>query len=141
MVNSFLILLIYRPDLVVIDLHTGNVDSFLDHLQATLDQIDRIDEFELFICGDMNIDYSQHKSPGYKKLKNFEVKYNLTQVITSPTRCTAMTNSILDLIFTNSPCISFASPLEVNISDHEPVVAIRKLTRQKLPKVSFTCRS
>lgn len=124
----------YRPP-------SGSIESFLHHLHSILDGINKLDEFEIFICGDMNINYSQSNSPGLKKLKNLESKYNLSQIISRPTRCTARCNSILDLIFTNSLNISYASPVEVNISDHEPVVAIRKSVRKKLPKFSFTCHS
>lgn len=85
--------------------------------------------------------YSQQNSPSFKKLKKMETKYNLTHFISAHTRCTAASSTILDLIFTNSSCIASASPIEINISDHEPVVIIRKSTRQKLPRVSFTCRS
>lgn len=133
-IKKMIVLNCYHPP-------SGNTDSFLGHLYSILDGIDKLDEFEIYICGDMNMDYNLSNSPGFKKLKNLEIKYNLTQIINSPTRCTASTNSILDLIFTNSSCISYASPIEVNISDHEPVVAVRKSVRQKLPKVSFTCRS
>lgn len=133
-IKKMIILNCYRPP-------SGNTDTFLDHLHSILDQIEKLDEFEIYICGDMNIDYNLTNSPGFKKLKHLETKYNLSQIIKSPTRCTATTNSILDLIFTNSSCIAFASPIEVNISDHEPVVAVRKSARFKLPKVNFTCRS
>lgn len=95
-IRKMIIVNCYRPP-------NGNIDSFLDHLQSILDQIDKLEEFELYICSDMNIDYGQPKSPGYKKLKNFEAKYNVSQIITSPTRCTATTSSILDLRFWGLP--------------------------------------
>lgn len=133
-IKKMAILNCYRPP-------SGNIDCFLGHLQSVLDQIDKLNEYELYICGDMNIDYGATNSPGFKKLKNLEAKYGLSQLIQSPTRCTATSNSILDLIFTTSNNICSASPMEVNLSDHEPVIVIRKSIKLKHPKVSFTCRS
>lgn len=133
-IKKMIILNCYRPP-------SGNIDSFLGHICNILDRIEKLDEFEVYICGDMNIDYSQRTSPGCKKLKNLETKYNLSQTISAPTRCTASCNSILDLIFTNSANILLTSPIKSNISDHEPVIAVRKSVRQILPRVNFTCRS
>lgn len=45
---------------------------------------------------------------------------------TEGTICTANTNSILDLIFTNSSCIASSGSIEVNISDHQPSYIVRK---------------
>lgn len=133
-IKKMIILNCYRPP-------AGNIDAFMDHLYNILDQIDKLHEFEIYICGDFNIDYGLTTSPGFRKLKALESKYGLSQLISSPTRSTASTSSILDLIFTNCKNIRSASPVEVNISDHEPVIAIRKLTRIKHPRVSFTCRN
>lgn len=74
-------------------------------------------------------------------MRSFEHKYGLTQTITTPTRCTAHTNSILDLILTNSSCIAASGTLEVNLSDHQPSYIIRKHNKPKPPLVSFKCRS
>lgn len=62
-------------------------------------------------------------------------------MITDPTRCTAQTRSILDLIMTNSAHIAHSGTLEVSISDHEPVYVIRKKKTPKVPRVSFQCRT
>lgn len=67
-IRKMIILNCYRPP-------SGNVDAFLDHIHTILDRIVKIDEYEIFICGDMKIDYSQNSSPGYRKLKNLETKY------------------------------------------------------------------
>lgn len=80
-------------------------------------------------------------SPNYKKLKGFEHKYSFVQMIEVPTRCTAKTSNILDLIFTNSKFIVCAGTDELNISDHEPAVVIRKKQSQKHKLNDFHCRS
>lgn len=124
----------YRPP-------SGKIDLFLDNLQSSLDQIPHLAEFEVYVCGDLNIPYNLTTSPGFKKLHSFENKYNLTQVINCPTRCTASTESILDLIFTNSSCIASSGSIEINISDHQPSYIVRKHERSKHPLVNFRCRS
>lgn len=100
-----------------------------------------MDKFELYICDDLNIDYSQVNIPAFKKLKSLEVKYNLTQLIERPTRYIASSKTILDLIFTNSNYIASAAPHKVNISDHEPVIAIRKLIRVKPSVLAISSRT
>lgn len=123
----------YRPP-------AGATDAFVNHICQILDEIEGIDEREIYICGDMNIPYNQTNTIGYRKLKMLENKYNLTQVVKTPTRCTARTSSILDLIFTNSNCLSMSATDEVNISDHEPVYIIRKKRNVKPKRVTFECR-
>lgn len=124
----------YRPP-------SGKIDLFNDSLQSTLDQIPHLDDFEVYVCGDLNIPYNNITSPGYNKLRAFENKNGLTQIITSPTRCTAYTESILDLIITNSSCITSSGSIEVNISDHQPSYIIRKHEKTKHPLVNFRCRT
>lgn len=133
-VKKMIVVNCYRPP-------SGKIENFIDSIQSTLDSIPHLNEFEVYICGDLNIPYNLSSSPGYKKLRTFEMKYNLTQMITCPTRCTANTESILDLIFTNSSCIVSSGSLEVNISDHQPSYVIRKHERVRHPLVNFTCRS
>lgn len=133
-IKKMVILNCYRPP-------SGNIDAFMDHIYNILDQINKLNEYKIYVCGDFNIDYGQPNLPGFKKLKAFQSKYGLMQLINCPTRVTASTNSILDLIFTNCKAIKQAAPQEINISDHEPVIAVRKSTRIKHPRVSFTCRS
>lgn len=132
--KKMLVLNCYRPP-------SGKIESFFDHLFNTLDAIPKIDEYECYICGDFNIPYNLVSSPGYKKLKILEHKYNLTQYINTPTRCTSFTQSILDLIFTNSTCIDASGTLEVNMRYHEPVFVIRKHLRPKPTLVNFRCRT
>lgn len=77
------------------------------------------------MLGDLNIRYNS-PSPALSKIKNLEHKYNLDQVINRPTRSTASSSNILELIFTDSPYVSYSGPVEINLSDHEPVIIIRK---------------
>lgn len=132
-IKKIMIVNCYRPP-------SGSVSCFFDDLHLVLDSIDKLDEHELYVLGDLNIPYNL-PSPAFSKVKSFESKYNLQQVIGSPTRCTASTSNILDLIFTNSPYVSYANPIETNLSDHEPVLVVRKKHQSKSPRVTFTCRT
>lgn len=106
-----------------------------------LDSIHHLEEFEIYINGDLNIAYNVQTSADFSKIKHLESKYQLTQLIKEPTRCTMQTNSILDLILTNSKFISSAGTDDMNISDHQPVWAIRKKHQTKAPRINFECRS
>lgn len=123
----------YRPP-------SGSVPCFFDEFRLVLDNIDKLDEHELYVLGDLNIPYNI-PLPALSKMKSFENTYNLTQVIQSPTRNTASTSNILDLIFTNSPYVASAWAIETNLSNHEPVLVVRKKQPTSAPRVLFRCRN
>lgn len=123
----------YRPP-------SGKSHIFFDCLHESLDQISKIEEYEVFLCGDLNIPYGDEKSHEFGKLKTLENKYSLTQLINLPTRITARTSTTLDLILTNSRYIETSGTEEINMSDHEPVFAIRKKQKVRTTKVDFECR-
>lgn len=87
----------YRPP-------SGKVETFIDHIHNILDSFCQLNKFELYICGVFNIPYNQ----------------------VNPTRCTAQSRSILDLIMTNSAHRAHSGTREINISDHKPVYSTEK---------------
>lgn len=123
----------YRPP-------SGKINEFFDFLHESLDQIPRLEEYEIFLCGNLNIPYGDDSSGDYVILKTLERKYSLVQLIKSPTRTTARTSTILDLILTNSRYIQTSDTEEINMSDHEPVFAIRKKHKSTIKRVDFECR-
>lgn len=126
---------VYRPP-------SGNTTECFNQLENALDKIHKLEEYELYINGDLNniIAYNLTTTADYKKLKQFERKYNLHQLITSPTRCTATTRNILDLMLTTCNSILLSGSDEINISDHQPVWLIRKKLSVKKPLVDFESR-
>lgn len=84
----------YRPP-------SGKISEFFYFLYESLDQIPKFEEYEIFLCGDLNIPYGDDGSGDFGKLRAFERKYSLTQLIDTPTRITARTSTTLDLILTN----------------------------------------
>ena len=125
--------IIYRPP-------TGNVDCFIKEFSNTLHNLignTTPSLKECFILGDLNIDYMKHDSSETKKLKDVEFVYNLRQIITSPTRQTQNSKSIIDHIFTTlSPDLITSSGADshITISDHLPVYIVKKKPREYHPK-------
>lgn len=132
-VKKMIIVNCYRPP-------SGKITECFDEIEESLDKIDKLEEFELYVNGDFNIAYNMPDSTEHKRLKIFERKYNLTQLIKTPTRCTSNTRNILDLMLTTSNYIISSGSEEVNISDHQPVWLIRKKQQDKPTFVDFECR-
>ena len=66
---------------------------------------------------------------------------SLSQLITTTTRNTDKSNSLLDLILTNSKYISLSSALDHFLSDHQPIFVVKKKMRDNRPSVDFKGRS
>ena len=96
---------------------------------------------DLFILGDLNINYKNKNSPNYKKLAFFESSNSLKQVINRATRTTKNTNSILDLILTNCKYIAMAGTLDTFISDHQPIFIVKKKQRTQVEGIKFQGRT
>lgn len=133
-IKKMILVNVYRPP-------SGKSEVFIDSLTDTLSMIRNIQEFDVFILGDFNLPYNMVKSTSYKKLKHFESRFGLKQLITKPTRCNSRTANILDLIFTNSGHILKADTWETSFSDHQPVYMIRKKPRIHVSRTNFRCRS
>ena len=68
-----------------------------------------------------------------KHYKEFCSMHGLKQIITTPTRVTEKTSTLLDHILTNSgDRISQSGVLPIGLSDHMPIYCTRKITRTKL---------
>lgn len=132
-IKKLILLNVYRPP-------SGHAASFLDTLTDTLQSITHLDEYDLFILGDCNLPYNCKSSASFKRIKEFESRFGLTQLITQPTHYGSETANILDLIFTNSKFISRSGIWETTYSDHKPVFVVRKKIRHTVPKVNFQCR-
>lgn len=65
-----------------------------------------------------------------KKLKDVMEMFQMTQMISKPTRLTRASKTLLDLIFTNKPDrITKTYNLITGLSDHNLTLAARKLTK------------
>ena len=124
---------VYRPPY-------GKLDRFISYMEECIKSFD-LSKIELFVMGDMNVNCLSKKSNDYKKL-NFLIQSNgLTQLIKSPTRNTQNSQSLVDLILTNSKYVSEAGSLDHYLSDHQPIFVVKKKKRDDRPSVKFKGRS
>ena len=119
---------IYRPP-------NGDIKIFIKTLDYSLSEKigkGNPNNKELYILSDLNVDYFRGKDTNRSKLRDLELKYNMRQIIKHPTRITAHSKSIIDLIYTTLPSdlILDSGVLDVNISDHLPVYIIKKKKRE-----------
>ena len=138
--------IIYRPhckDVVICNIYrppTGSLEKAIVYIDDIL-QLFNLNKVEVYIMGDMNVNYKNKSSKDFKKL-NFFIKANgFTQVIENTTRNTDKTKSLLDIVLTNSKYIERAGTLDHFISDHQPIFVIKKKKRDRRPKVEFKGRS
>ena len=123
----------YRPP-------TGSMIKYLDKLGDVIEGIDLV-RIELFSIGNTNIDYKKTKLLRSLKVRNFETKCNLRQLVTVETRVTQTTSTIIDWIYTSAIYISISGVLNYNISDHLPTFLVRKKSRNKICKIAVRGRS
>ena len=131
--KNFIIANTYRPP-------DGSLTDFQDFMEAALNSVDLLKN-ELFIIGDLNLDFLDNKVAGVKELKLLFKQFGLMQLIKEPTRYSPIRNSCLDLICTNSNNIAKAQVCDINISDHEMVLMTRRHVKFKDKKTSFIGRS
>ena len=85
----------------------------------------------LIIIGDLNCDLLSEK-PESKALNDFCTMFNLSQMISKPTRVTRDSSSLLDVILTTNPHqVIQTTILQNSISDHFTISALLRL---KAPK-------
>ena len=97
------------------------------------------------MLGDFNINYKEKANPAFKELDFITKALSLRQLISNPTRTMFRdglpTETIIDLLFTNSEHVRETGVLDLNISDHLGIWATRKKTRVKYNKIDFKGRS
>ena len=114
----------YRPP-------NGSTALCIQELSESMDNISEHYNAEITILGDLNMDYRKRSTTYYKQLKDFEKSYEMRQLITSCTRITKKSNSLLDLIFTTTEHVSECGTMDCAISDHQLVYMTRKKPREK----------
>lgn len=76
--------------------------------------------------GDLNWDFLETTSAGYKMIMEICDEFSLTQEVTKPTRITQQSCTLIDVILTNVRNINYAGCVNYNISEHCPVVVVKK---------------
>lgn len=100
------------------------------------DSIERIDteNSELYLLGDLNCNlFSHDHDTNTSDVVHIMDLYDLTQLITEPTRITPVSQTLIDLCITNYPeKISASGVLTLGISDHSLIYIVRKSAHPKL---------
>ena len=112
----------YRPP-------SGNPDVGCELLTASLQKVNDLHKYEVVVVGDLNLDCSNSRYESCKKIDNFCNEFGLKNYIDIPTRTTANSSTILDVILTNIRNVNSWGVLNYNISDHNPVFLIKKRTK------------
>ena len=132
-VKKINLLATYRPP-------AGKCKTFLDYMAEVVGSLNR-DRTETIAIGDFNMDYANERILKKNSITAFENSTGLNQIITEFTRITPTTCSVLDLIYTDSPHITEAGVININVSDHLPIFLIRKKNREKIKKKQVRGRS
>ena len=122
--HSFLVCTVYRPP------HSSPSLTFEDELNYSL--ICALTHNKpVFILGDLNCNLLNPTDSGSTALKAFCSLFNLTQLISKPTRVTQSTKSLLDVLITsNDQLVTKSGVFQTSISDHDVVYANLRLKKQ-----------
>ena len=105
---------VYRPP-------NGDKTVFNTKLTDQIENIQNIMKFEMYICGDFNINLFQNENADViDQIQDME-SLDLHQKITTPT--------LIDHFYTNSSHIDKHGTLDLNISDHKMIFVINKKHR------------
>ena len=124
---------VYRPP-------SGNLIKAIQYLQNCVKTLN-LSKVNMFMMGDLNINYKNKSAAAYKKFHFFSQSNGLTQYINTTTRNTDKSKSLIDLALTNSKYVSASGTLEHYISDHQPIFIIHKKGRDTRETVHFEGRS
>lgn len=129
----------YRPP------HTG--PSFSAHLSDSLNQVTaKYHNARILLFGDFNfptIDWQNLAQTGNAEITNFVdvcLNFNLTQLVTEPTRVSRESSNILDLILTNRPESLSSLTYLREISDHKVLHATFTFTSESRQTFHKTIR-
>ena len=93
---------------------------------------------DIVLTGDLNCDLST-KNPKSDALLSFCTSVNATQLITTPTRVTKTSSTIVDVVIVSNPnLVKTSGVMNLSISDHFLVYSVLnlKITKSDLPKIT-----
>lgn len=105
---------------------TGNLKTVIDWLNTVFDHLSSIRRIDIGCIGDFNVDWLKTKDSKTLPIKLLIKTWKLTQSISSPTRVTVKSASLIDLILHNLSDYTFADVVYLNISDHFPITICKK---------------
>ena len=132
-IRLFVICAVYRPP----DCHVSCFEDFLKPSSTYALSLNK----PVIILGDLNCNLLQQNPDGLSLL-NFVSELNLKQLITSPTRITESSESLIDVVMSSTPdLVQESGVIETSISDHFSVYMVLNLKLPKQPRSYITGRS
>lgn len=119
----------------------SNINYALSHLDLIADEIG---SDEWIIGGDFNVNFAKNTGNDITLLKNNLVyKHSLKQLISTPTRITASSASIIDHLYVSkADDISCRGAIDYGLSDHNLIfMCIKKQTSNSKSHENFRCRN
>ena len=133
--RAVVIVNIYRPP-------QGEYKTACEAINVAYQEANLKDNADVFVMGDFNIDWKDKRSPAKRELDFTMGSLGLKALINQTTRYGSRQGNVsetcIDLIFSNSLCIAEVGTLDLNISDHLAVSVRSKNLRSQHPKVKFT---
>ena len=105
-----------------------STENVCTHLVRCLEKLPQKEE--VFIMGDFNCNILSNYAFS-SKIKDLCSSLSLKQLIMEPTRVTINSSTLIDLIMTNSSCVSKSGVIHLGISCHSLTYVIRKFNRPK----------
>ncbi|CAB4031940.1 Hypothetical predicted protein [Paramuricea clavata] len=131
--KSIIICVTYRPP-------DTSLNCFEDLLKPNYVQALTLNK-QILVLGDLNCNMLENGQER-RALTNFSTELNLTQIIKTPTRITATSQTLIDVILVSSTALVLESGvINTSISDHLPVYVLLKLKAPKMPACYITTRS
>ena len=133
--KSFLVGCIYRPPDGSRYL-PRDFDKIFEQILIAVNSL----SIETIILGDLNVNYLKQHSG--KELKNMIALNGFKQLIKGPTRITAESSTLIDVILSNNESsIAKTDVAALSLSDHDIIGCVRKLNHQQFSPRTITCRN
>ncbi|ESO02879.1 hypothetical protein HELRODRAFT_174321 [Helobdella robusta] len=124
--KNAIIVITYRPP-------TYDANMYLQQIEPVL-QIISLENKLVYLIGDMNINLLDADSNASKfQLQRLLTSYNLSTLITTPTRISLNKNSVIDNIFTSEPnAVELCGTQVCDLSDHIPIFIIVNMKSNRI---------
>lgn len=111
-------------------------------ISTILDSLGDLRYADLYIVGDLNMDHTpDHLTENTQSLISIMRTNGLSQVISAPTRRTATTSTLLDIMYVKTKKELHPYTIKTSMSDHYLVGCVRYLNYNKPEKVTIRGRS
>lgn len=132
--RAMVLISIYRPP-------NGKFKALYEKLHEIILELSKLHRTDVICLGDFNIDWLKRNDSRVNQLTALKRKCNLIQSVTMPTRVSATSTSLIDLLFQNVQNVSFTNIVSYALSDHNPIVLCKKATKRSCKSIKFKERA